>query len=117
MHECRACHNEAERDRRSKVRELRDRRGMASVLTRLANERDNRRVELLCAAMCRDFGGTAGFVAAWSGYWQRAKLQCGPATVRCMMAFMRLVQYCDEHRPDPSMLTDDELRTCPRITS
>ena len=83
---------------------------MAKFLTQLKNEHSNERLELLASVMFHHFGGMQGFVAAWANYHKRAMEEGGFAAFRCFESVIRLLQYCEENRPDPSEMTDEELQ-------
>lgn len=87
----------------------RDHRRMATFLTELKNEPSNDRLEILAGVMFRQFGGMQGFVAAWGDYYQHAMEQGGFAAYRCFATVIRLLKYCEETRPDPDELSDEEL--------
>lgn len=109
--QCRSCHNEIERLRARRQSKLRDRRRMAASLTELKNAPTNRRVEILCATMCEQYGGLQGVVASWMKYDEHARRQPGAyANFRSIMAILRLHQYCAEQPPaDFSDMSDEEL--------
>ena len=107
--QCRACHNESERQRLANKRAHRNHRRMAKCLTELKNERSNDRLELILGVMITKFGGMQGFITAWDKYCSLAMEQSGFAAFRCFSTVIRLAQYCEEHRSDPSEMTDEEL--------
>ena len=109
LNQCRECHNQSERKRRATKRSKHDHRRMAKYLTQLKNERSNARVELLLGVMIEQFGGTQGFLAAWSDYHHRAMHQGGFAAFRCFQSVARLMQFCEQNHADPGELSDEEL--------
>jgi hypothetical protein len=109
LNQCRTCHNRAERERRAKNRAMRGHRRMAKFLTQLNNEKSNDRLRLLSSVMFQQFGGMEGFVSAWADYQHQAMEQGGFAAFRCFQTVVRLLQYCEETRPDPVGMTDEEL--------
>ena len=111
MRECRACHNQSERDRRARKQAGQSRKQVGKYLTRLNDDLTNKQIRLLCSAMISHFGGLQGFIGAWSDYYQYARKQRGLGAYRCLESVIRLMQYCEENRRDTSEMTDEEL-TC-----
>lgn len=109
LNQCRVCRNRAERERRASKRAHCDHRLMAKSLTQLKNERRNDRLELLCRATFRQFGGMQGFVAAWNDFYHQAMEQGEFAAYRCFQSVIRVAQYCDDNRPDLGSMTDEEI--------
>jgi len=110
LNQCRQCHNTAERERRSGKRTRHNHRLMAKCLTKVKNEQNNDRLELLCGFMFDQFGGLEGFTAAWCDYRRRAMQQGGYAAFRVFQSLFRLAEYCDANRPDMSALSDEQLQ-------
>jgi hypothetical protein len=108
LRQCRPCHNRAERERRAGKRARREHRLTARALTRVKDERDNRRLEWLVGVLVREFGGMPGLVASWSAYHRRAMRAGGLAAVRCFQAIFRLLEYCESAQPDPGAMSDEE---------
>lgn len=82
---------------------------MATALSQLKNEPNDKKLELIAGAMFRQFGGLQGFLAAWTTYTDRALAQGGSAACRCFEAVFRLVQYCETKSPDLSDVSDEDL--------
>ena len=109
VRECRRCHNERERRRRAAARAGQNRRRMASDLARVRDAASNERVRLVCAAMIRAYGGTEGFVGAWTDCVRRDLARGGYAALRHFEATIRLVQHCEQRGPDYRAMSDEEL--------
>ena len=107
---CRDCHNRAERKRRAAKRAETEQRSVAKYLTQLRNEDSNERLERLVSVMFQRFGGMQGFLKAWDSYHQLAVAKGGYAAFRCFESIFRLVQYCEESRPDPGQMSEEEVQ-------
>jgi hypothetical protein len=88
MRQCNRCHAAAERQRRAAKRDRR----LAQVLTRLKSERSQKRIMAVCDAMLAEFGGVAGFVAAWRDYYRRST---GLDRIRCLNVVLTLLGVVD----------------------
>ncbi|QDT51692.1 hypothetical protein Pan258_57840 [Symmachiella dynata] len=110
LHQCRDCHNAYERARLSRKRQQRDDRRISKALTQIKNESNGKRLELLCAMLVRQFGGTEGFASAWFNFHQRAAERGQAAALRSFESVFRLLKYCDENRDEPADLSDEDLR-------
>ncbi|HUY87367.1 MAG TPA: hypothetical protein VMV10_01405 [Pirellulales bacterium] len=97
MKQCRACHNAAERERRSHIRQHQDDRRLNHLLAKAQGERSNKRLVALCNAMLDEFGGVQGFVESWRDFYRRSLAAGGLGAVRSFQAYLRLVRFC-EHR-------------------
>lgn len=82
---------------------------MAQHLGRLRDAASANRVKALCAEMVLSYGGTEGFANAWRSCLQRDLERGGFAALRHLEATIRLVQYCEQNRPDYSQMTEEEL--------
>lgn len=109
LRQCRACHNDAERKRRAYRRAKSTRRELAKALTKMRNQKSDQQVKALCREMVGRFGGVTGIVNAWTRSLARDMETGGHAAFRHLAAMVRLTQYCDQHRPDYSTMTDEEL--------
>ena len=110
MRQCRQCHNAAERCRRAALRSKSSKRQMALHLGRLRDAASANRVRALCGEMVLGYGGAEGFANAWRACLQRDLERGGFAALRHLEATIRLIQHCEQNRPDYSQWTDDELR-------
>ena len=111
---CRSCHNQAERIRRARLRGRLTRKDMAGLLTKLRNESDNARVVALCDQMTRRFGGVEGFVRAWEACLARDLQKGGSPAFRHLAAVIRLAQFCEQTKPAPESMTEEELEAAIR---
>lgn len=109
MRQCRRCHNEVERLRRAAARSRLGKRRMAQDLAKVRNAASENRVKLVCAAMVAGYGGTEGFVNAWLRCLDRDLEKGGLIALRHLEAALRLVQHCEEERPDYRRMSDSEL--------
>ncbi len=109
MRQCRGCHNEDERRRRAN-RQARAKNGrMTKSLTKLSEERNNKRLEKLARAVFDEFGGLAGFVAAFAAYRAKAMKRGGLAALRSFEFVLRMQQYLAERQSEPDDLTEEEI--------
>ena len=106
---CRSCHNEAERLRRSRARRQVTGKEMVEILAKLRDESNNARVVAICDQMTRRFGGVEGFIRVWEACLTRDLEKGGYAAFRHLAAVVRLAQYCEETRPSPESMTDEQL--------
>jgi hypothetical protein len=109
MRQCRRCHNEFERYRRAAIRARVGRRRMASDLAGVRDAASARRLKALCAAMVGGYGGTEKFFEAWLDCLGRDLNRGGLAALRHLEAVVRLLQYCENDRPDYSQMDEKEL--------
>ncbi len=109
LHQCRDCHNAYERARLARKRQQRDDRRVSKALTQIKNESNSKRLELLCAMLVQQFGGTEGFAAAWFNFHCRAANRGQAAALRSFKAISRLLKYSEENRDDPGDLSDEDL--------
>ena len=107
--QCRSCHNQAERLRRSRARRKITGKEMLGILAQLRAETDNARVVTLCDQMTRRFGGVNGFVRAWEACLARDLQKGGNAAFRHLAAVIRLAQFCEQTKPSPQSMTEEEL--------
>lgn len=82
---------------------------MVEILAKLRAESDNARVVALCDQMTRRFGGVNGFVRAWEACLARDLEKGGNAAFRHLAAVIRLAQYCEQTKPSPQSMTEEEL--------
>lgn len=109
MRQCRQCHNEFERYRRAAVRARLGRRRMAKDLSRVRKASSANRVKAVCAEMVRGYGGAEGFAKAWVACLHRDLQRGGAAAIRHLEATIRLIQHCEQDRPNYSQMSDEEL--------
>jgi hypothetical protein len=109
MRQCRRCHNELERCRRTAVRARLSKRRMAKDLAKLRAATSANRVRALCAAMVHGYGGNEGFISAWLNCLRCDLDRGGLAAQRHFDATIRLIRYCEEDRPDYRSMSDEEL--------
>jgi hypothetical protein len=87
---------------------------MAALLTKVRNESDNARVVALCDQMTRRFGGVEGFVRVWEACLARDLEKGGNAAFRHLAAVVRLAQFCEQTKPSPESMTEEELEAAIR---
>jgi hypothetical protein len=109
MRQCRRCHNEFERYRRAAVRARLSKRRMAKDLSQVRDAASANRVKALCAEVVRGYGGAEGFAKAWVACLHRDLQRGGFAALRHLEATIRLIQHCEQDRPDYSQMSDEEL--------
>jgi hypothetical protein len=107
--QCRACHANAERLRRRANRSRQHRQMVNRELARLKQAKSARQVALVCDSMIGAFGGAGAFAAAWKDRLAADLAKGGFAALRQLEAVLRLVQHCEENRPDYSKMSDTEL--------
>jgi hypothetical protein len=100
--------------RRARVRGSLKKKDMAKFLSRLRDESDNARVISLCGQMTGRFGGIGGFMRAWQACLSRDLERGGNAAFRHLSTVIRLAQYCEQTRPSPQSMTDEELEAAIR---
>lgn len=107
-HRCRACVRAYQRDWSRRRSARRRRQSVNQIAARLQNADSQREVEFILRAAFQQFGGPAGFVAAWKRH-----LDESPAGSRsALLAFAmiaRLLEYIHATAPSVSTMTDDEL--------
>jgi len=111
VRQCRQCHNEFERYRRAAVRARLSKRQIARDLSRVRDASSSNRVKALCAEVVRGYGGAEGFARAWIACLHRDLRRGGFAALRHLEATVRLIQHCEQDRPDYSQMSDEELET------
>jgi hypothetical protein len=109
MRQCRRCHNEAERYRRTAIRARLGKRQMARNLSQVRDAVSANRVKAICAEIVRGYGGTEGFAKAWIACLNCDLPRGGLAALRHIEATIRLIQHCETDRPDFGRMTDQEL--------
>ena len=109
VRQCRQCHNEFERYRRAAARVRLSKQKIARDLSRVRDASSANRVKALCAEIVRGYGGSEGFVRAWIACLHGDLLRGGFAALRHLEATMRLIQHCEQDRPDYSQMSDEEL--------
>ena len=109
VRQCRQCHNDFERYRRAAIRAGLAKRRIAKDLSRLRQAASVNRVKAVCAEMVRGYGGVEGFAEAWVGCLHGDLQRGGFAALRHLEATIRLVQFCEQERPDYSQFTEEEL--------
>jgi len=107
--QCRACHCLAEKLRREAKRSRQHRQMVNRELARLKQAKSARQVALVCDSMISAFGGAGAFAAAWKDRLDADLAKGGVAALRQLEAVLRLVQHCEENRPDYSKMSDTEL--------
>jgi hypothetical protein len=110
MRQCRRCHNEFERYRRAAIRARLSKRQIARDLSRVRDAASANRVKALCAAIIRGYGGTEGFAKAWIYCLSQDLRRGGFAALRHLEATIRLIQHCEDSKPDYSRMSDQELK-------
>ncbi len=107
---CRRCYNCSMRHYRHQKRSA----ALQAFASAVAKEHNFRRIERLCEAMFRRFGGPEGFAAVWSGEIKAAAASGTgkPRAIKAMLAVLNLQALVQLHEPtNPfSELTDDQLR-------
>lgn len=111
VRQCRQCHNEFERYRRAAVRARLSKRRIARDLSRVRDASSSNRVKALCAEVVRGYGGAEGFAKAWIACLHGDLQRGGFAAIRHLEATIRLIQHCEQDRPDYSQMSDEELET------
>ena len=109
VRQCRQCHNEFERYRRAAVRAHLSKRQMARDLARVRDASSSNRVKALCAEVVRGYGGAEGFARAWIACLRGDLQRGGFAALRHLEATIRLIQHCEQERPNYSQMSDEEL--------
>jgi len=82
---------------------------MARDLSRVRDASSSNHVKALCAEVVRGYGGTEGFARAWVACLHRDLQRGGLAALRHLEATIRLIQHCEQDRPDYSQMSDEEL--------
>lgn len=82
---------------------------MAQDLSRLRDASSSNRVKALCSEAVRGYGGAEGFARAWIACLHGDLQRGGFAALRHLEATMRLIQHCEEDRPDYSQMSEAEL--------
>lgn len=109
VRQCRQCHNEFERYRRAAARARLSKRKMARDLSRVRDASSSNRVKALCAEVIRGYGGAEAFAKAWIACLHGDLQRGGVAALRHLEATIRLIQHCEQDRPDYSQMSDKEL--------
>jgi hypothetical protein len=109
VRQCRQCHNEFERYRRAAVRARLSKQRMARDLSRVRYAASSNRVKALCAEVVRGYGGAEGFARAWIACLHRDLQRGGFAALRHLEATIRLIQHCEQDRPNYSQMSDEQL--------
>lgn len=109
-HQCRTCHNLAERTRRVIARGTASRRRVAEIIGRLRPDDPDRRAVALCEEMLRRLGGLNGAVQAWLNCMHHDLQRGGLAAMRHINLIFRLMAHCEPQPVDYSHMTDEELR-------
>lgn len=111
MRQCRRCHNQFERYRRAAARARLSKRRMARDLSRVREAASASRVAAVLAEVVRGYGGADGFARAWIACLHGDLQRGGLAALRHLEATIRLVQHCEQNRPDYSRMSDEELES------
>jgi hypothetical protein len=82
---------------------------MARDLARVRDASSSNRVKALCAEVVRGYGGVEGFARAWIACLRGDLQRGGFAALRHLEATIRLIQHCEQDRPDYSQMSDEEL--------
>ncbi len=109
MRECRQCHNQRERLRRSALRVRASHRQMAKAMTRLKNSTAAARVPVFCAEMVQYFGGADAFLEAWKACITRDLQAGGLPAFRHIAVLLRFMESCQPQPVDYSTMSDEEL--------
>ncbi len=109
LSQCRDCHNEAERLRRTIRQERLGKRQVAKALTAIKSRRSDAQVKAVCREMVGRFGGVPGIVTAWHRTLDKDLARGGVAALRHLSAILRLTQYCERNRPNYGAMSDEEL--------
>jgi hypothetical protein len=109
-HQCRACHNLAERKRRAIARGKASRRRVAEIIGRLRPDDPDRRAVALCDEMVRHLGGVNGAVQAWLKCMNYDLERGGMAAMRHINLIFRLMAHCEPETVDYSQMSDEDLR-------
>jgi hypothetical protein len=107
--QCRACHCQAEKLRREAKRSRQHRQAVNRQLARLKQAKSARQVGAVCEELIGCFGGVEGFSTAWRACLEADLARGGFAALRHLEAVLRLVQHCEEDRPDYRSMSDEEL--------
>ena len=107
--QCRACHCHAEKLRREAKRSRQHRQAVNRQLARLKQAKSARQVGAVCEELIGCFGGVEGFTPAWRACLEADLARGGFAALRHLEAVLRLVQHCEEDRPDYRSMSDEEL--------
>jgi hypothetical protein len=108
--QCRACHAQAERLRRRAKRCRTHRRDVNRDLARIKLAKSGRQLAFVCESMIHSFGGPDGFAKAWTACLHGDLQRGGFAALRHLEAVIRLVQHCEDLRPDSSRFTHQQLQ-------
>lgn len=108
--QCRTCHCLAEKLRREAKRSRQHRHAVNRQMARLKQAKSARQVGAVCEQLIGCFGGLEGFTTAWRACLEADLARGGFAALRHLEAVLRLVQHCDENRPDYSQFTDEQLQ-------
>lgn len=111
MGQCRQCHNDSERLRRSLKRQRVNKKQLAKTLTAIKNERSDRQVKVLCGEIAGRFGGLDGLVEAWHHCLDTDLERGGYASFRHIAALIRLLQYTEDNKPNYGAMSDEEIET------
>ncbi len=109
MRQCRQCHNEFERYRRAAIRSRVGKRRIARDLASVRDATSEHRIKVLCAAMVRGYGGAERFCAAWLACLNRDLERGGLAALKNLEATLRLIQVCENQKPDYRHMSEEEL--------
>ncbi len=109
-HQCRACHNLAERSRRAIARGTASRKRVTEIIGRLRPEDPDRRTVALCDEMLRHLGGVNGAVQAWLKCMNHDLERGGMAAMRHINFIFRLMAHCEPQPIDYSQMSDEDLR-------
>ena len=109
VRQCRQCHNEFARYRRAAVRARLSKRKMARDLSRVRDASSSNCIKALCAEVVRGYGGAEGFARAWIACLHGDLQRGGSTALRHLEATIRLIQHCEQDRPDYSQMSEEEL--------
>jgi|694.fasta_scaffold02186_26 hypothetical protein len=109
VRQCRRCHNEFERYRRAAARARLSKRQMARDLSRVRDASSSGRVKFICAELVRGYGGAEEFARAWIACLHGDLQRGGFSALRHLEATIRLIQHCEQDRPDYSQMSDEDL--------
>ena len=107
--QCRACHNRAEKIRRSAKAKSKRAKAISNAANKLRRDPSDNQVRAICQQMIKQFHGVDGFVKQWMGCWETDRAKGRAKCFAHISAVIRLMEYVDDHKPDYGQLTDDEL--------
>lgn len=107
--QCRTCHCHAEKFRREAKRSSQHRQAVNRQLARLKQAKSARQVGAVCDELIGCFGGLEGFTKDWRACLDVDLARGGFAALRHLEATIRLIQHCEQDRPNYSQMSDEQL--------